>query len=128
MISRKMGSAVRPPVSRGPRVRLSSKPMRTATVMPCGSVGGPDEEGVPKLARRTRLAHHRDREGTATESVGGTAGKADHAAQPFLDQRQALRGNHPVGSRRFVEDAVPALSVTRAITCGSARTPEAMAR
>src|SRR3990172_7073441 len=63
-----------------------------------GTVGGPDEESVPKLARGPRLAHHRDRERAFAESVGGAAGKPDHAAQPLLDQRQALRRKEAGGS------------------------------
>ncbi len=36
MISRNIGSAVRPPVSLSPSVRLSSNQIRTATVIPVG--------------------------------------------------------------------------------------------
>ena len=77
--------------------------------MPCGPVGRPHEQRVPEVARRPRLAHHRDRERRPAESVGGAAGKADDTPQPLLDQRQALPGKLPGGSGRLVEEGAGAV-------------------
>jgi hypothetical protein len=53
---------------------------------PCCPVGRPHEQRIAKIARRPGLAHHRDRKGAGVETVGGAAGKTDHAPEPLLDR------------------------------------------
>src|SRR5438445_3253104 len=48
------------------------------------SIGGPHEERVTKVARRSGLPHHRDREIAAVKGMGSALRNSDHSTQSLL--------------------------------------------
>jgi hypothetical protein len=82
------GSATLAPVSSGPSERLSSKPIRTATVIPVGAICGPNEECVPVLVCGSCLPHNGDREPGRIKCMSRSSRHAHHTAQALLNQRE----------------------------------------
>jgi len=115
-----------PPVSLRPSGRLSSKPIRTATVI-LVSVSGSHEERISEVARRPGFAHHRHGKPPPSRLWAVPSGRRTTPRSPSW-----IAWSAPVRTVRTLRGSSYSLSpvalVTRSMTCGSARTPDAMAR